>query len=73
MVVERTNSPMQVRVLRDDRLLQEQRPVRLQQRRDPAGVGQGEPPVEVDGDVPVVAEDLAGGGHPGDHPVQLGD
>ena len=32
-----------------------------------------EAPVEVDGDVAVVARDLAGGGDPGDHAVELGD
>jgi hypothetical protein len=38
-----------MRVLRDDRLLQEQRPVGLQQRGDATRVGEGEPAMDAIG------------------------
>jgi hypothetical protein len=63
----------QVRVLRDDRLLQEERPVWLEQRGDATSIGEREPAVEVDGHIAVIAQHVAGRGHPPHHPIEFGD
>jgi hypothetical protein len=63
----------QVRVLRDDRLLDEEGAQRLQQRGQPTGVGQGQSAVEVDGHIPVGPQHLARRGHAPEHGVDLSD
>ena len=73
VVVDADEVPDEVRVLRDHRLLEEEGPVGLEQRSHPLGVGEGEPAVEVDRDVAVVAEHLTGSGHALDDAVDLGD
>ena len=63
----------EVRVLWDDRLLEEERPVRLEKRSDALGGRQTEPAVEVDGHIALLAEDLARGLDTADDSVDLGE
>ncbi len=60
-----------VGVLGEQGFLDEQRVVRGEVRQQLGGVGDGEPAVEVDGEVPVVAEGFAGGGGAGDDLVDV--
>lgn len=62
----------QVRLVGQHRFLDEQRVQRLYLVQDTACVGGAEPAVEVDGDVPVRAECLAGRRHPLDDGGRLG-